>query len=65
MKVNIKDFNVTMDLGNKGIILDVYEPNGKRRGDLRIGKAKIEWCKGKTQTGVKRTWQELIDWFQG
>jgi hypothetical protein len=65
MKVSIKDLQVSMDLGNNGIELDVY--NGTTHlGDLRIGKATIEWCKGKKPTGngVKKDWKQLIAWFE-
>ena len=63
MKVSVKDLQVTMDLGNNGLELDIYDNAGKHLGDLRIGKATIEWCKGKTQkgNGKKKKWQELID----
>lgn len=66
MDVSIKDFAVTMKLGNKGIEFDVYDTNGKHLGDLRIGKAKIEWCKGRTQVGhgVTVNWTELIQWLE-
>jgi len=64
MKVCIKDFQVTMALGNNGIELDVSDGNG-HIGDLRIGKATIEWCGGKTQqgNGIKKSWPELIRLF--
>jgi hypothetical protein len=67
MKVSVKDLNVSMDLGNRGIALDVYDAKGTTRlGDLRIGKAKIEWCTGKTRegNGVTVTWDQLINWFE-
>ncbi len=66
MKVSVKDLAVTMDLGNNGIELDVYDNNDQHLGDLRIGRARIEWCKGRTRTGngVQVTWQQLIDWFE-
>jgi len=65
MDVSIKDFSVSMNLGSKGITFDVYDTGGKHLGDLRIGKATIEWCKGKTQAGngVKVKWDTLIEWF--
>ncbi|MEW6112067.1 MAG: hypothetical protein AB1664_08045 [Thermodesulfobacteriota bacterium] len=65
MKVSIKDLAVTMGLGNKGLELDVYDSRGKHLGDLCIGKASIEWCKGKTRrgNGTKKTWAELIRFF--
>lgn len=66
MKVSVKDLQVSMDLGNNGIELDVYDNQGKHLGDLRIGKATIEWCSGKTQTGNgnKIKWAELIRFME-
>lgn len=37
MKVSIKDFSITMDLGNNGITFDVYDNDEKFLGDLRLG----------------------------
>jgi hypothetical protein len=67
MKVSIKDLQVAMDLGNNGITLDVYDNQDTHRGDLRIGKATIEWCRGRIRTGngVKVSWDDLIAWFEG
>lgn len=53
MKVSVKDLSVNMELGNKGIELDVYDSNGEHLGDLRIGRATIEWCKGQN---AQRQW---------
>ena len=66
MKVTIKELNVTMELGSKGVQFDVYDTTGKRLGDLRIGKAKLEWCPGKRHTGNGHTkkWEEVIDFFE-
>jgi len=64
MKVSIKNLRVTMDLGSKGIELDIYNNKGVHLGDIKIGKAKVEWCHGKTQYGVKKSWNELIKWFE-
>ncbi len=65
MKVSIKDLNVSMELGNNGIELDVYDGD-QHLGDLRIGKATIEWCRGRVRigNGVKKNWSELIAWFE-
>lgn len=54
-----------MDLGNKGIELDVYDTKGngkKHLGDLHIGRGGITWCNGKTNkdNGSKVSWNELI-----
>lgn len=66
MKVSVKDLNITMDLGNKGLELDVYDASDTHLGDLHIGKAKLEWCRGKTRSGngVQVGWPELIAWFE-
>ncbi len=55
-----------MELGNNGIELDVYDNKGIHLGDIRIGKAKIEWCKGKTTKGKGKykTWDEFIKCFE-
>jgi len=66
MKVSIKEFQVDMELGTNGIELDVYDASGVNHlGDLRIGKATIEWCRGKKQrgNGVQKSWDELIRFF--
>ena len=65
MKVSIKDLQVNMELGNKGIELDIYDNDGNHLGDLRIGKATVEWCRGRTRegNGIKKQWAELISWF--
>jgi hypothetical protein len=67
MKVSVKDLAVTMNLGNTGITLDVYDNDDNFLGDLRIGKSTIEWCAGKTKAGngVKKKWPELIAFFEG
>lgn len=66
MKIRVKDFAVSMELGNNGISLDVYDNSNKHLGDLRIGKATIEWCKGKTQkgNGNKVSWEKLTQWLE-
>ena len=45
------------------LLLDVWH---SPVGDIRIGKAKLEWCKGRTHAGngVKKSWRELIAWFE-
>jgi len=66
MRVSIKELASTMELKTKGMTLDVYDNDDTFLGDLRIGKATIEWCKGKTHKGhgSQRTWKELIAWFE-
>lgn len=66
MKVSIKDLEVKMDLGNKGIELDVYDGDETHLGDLIIGRGGVEWCKGKQHrgNGERVTWKQLIEWFE-
>ena len=66
MKVSIKDLAVQMPLGNKGVVFDVYDNQDNFVGDLRIGRAKIEWCKGRTRegNGTHVTWPDLVRWLE-
>jgi len=66
MNVSIKDLAVNMDLGNNGVEFDIYDSTRNHLGDLRIGKGRIEWCKGRTRkgNGVQKSWQELIKWLE-
>jgi hypothetical protein len=66
MKVTIKNLAVNMELGNRGVEFGVYDPRGKHLGDLRISKANIEWCKGRTRNGngIRKSWVEVISCFQ-
>lgn len=54
-----------MELGNDGITLDVYGNNDQFEGKLRIGKATVEWCKGRTQIGNGKQFklQGLVDFL--
>lgn len=49
-KVLISDLQVTMQLGNNGITLQVKDGNDRHRGYLKISKAYIEWYSGKAQS---------------
>lgn len=66
MKVSIKDLYVSMDLGNNGIELDVYDGKDTHLGDLIISKSGVVWCKGRTikKNGVKVSWENLIEFFE-
>lgn len=66
MQVEIKDFSISMELGSKGIELQVKDTSGEHLGDLRIGKATIEWCEGRKRVGngIKKSWEELIEFFK-
>jgi len=65
MRVSIKKFLVPLQLGSKGIELDVSGNKG-HVGDLCIGKAGVEWCSGKTHQGhgIKKSWDKLIRFFE-
>jgi hypothetical protein len=43
MKINAKLDDCTITLGNKGITLRIADNSGKHLGDLRIGRATVEW----------------------
>jgi len=63
MDVSIKSFDVEMAVKNKGIELEISEPNdGKRLGDLVITKSHLIWCEGKTrrENGQKIKWTEFV-----
>jgi len=63
MDVSIKSFDVEMAVKNKGIELEISEPNdGKRLGDLIITKSHLIWCEGKTrrENGQKIKWTEFV-----
>lgn len=65
MKVTIKEFDVEMELKNNGMELEVKNNQRQHLGDICIGKAKIEWCPGRTRRGhgITKTWEELIALF--
>ncbi|MGY0003135.1 hypothetical protein [Micromonospora sp. I033] len=62
MEVKLKLDDVSITLGNKGIVLKIADNQGKHVGDLRIGKATVEWMKGRTRdgNGIKIRLEELI-----
>lgn len=65
MKIYIKQFGLDLELKNKGMMLDVYTPDGQTHlGDVQLTKTGLVWCKGKKRTGPKVTWQEFIDWME-
>ena len=51
MKVQLKLDDVAITLGNKGILLKITGNDIKHVGDLRIGKATVEWMRGRTREG--------------
>ncbi|MDZ4382319.1 MAG: hypothetical protein U0942_13365 [Parvibaculum sp.] len=61
MEVNVKKFDVAMQVKNKGIEFDVYDGE-EFLGDFIVSKSGITWCKGKTSRakGKKVYWKKLI-----
>lgn len=66
LQVHIKDFDVDMTLGNNGLTLQIWDNQNRYLGKLRIGKATVEWCAGRTHmgNGKKLGVRELIDIIQ-
>ena len=66
MKVYVDGLDITMDLGNNGILLTVYDNDQNYRGKLRVGKGTVEWCKGRIRigNGEKVSWNDLISFFE-
>lgn len=67
MKVSIKDLQVSMEVKNNGIELDVSDNEGMHLGDLFVTKTQLIWCKGKTQreNGKKFKWDDFIEFMDG
>jgi hypothetical protein len=64
MNVKIKNFDVDVDVKQKGIEFAVRTPDGKSQlGDCYLTMTGLIWCVGRTskENGVKVTWQEFID----
>jgi len=66
MQVKIKQFDVQMELKNKGIELEIRDPKSKFLGDLVITKSQAIWCKGRTsrQNGKAITLEKLIEYLE-
>jgi len=62
MKVSIKDFNINMQIKNRGIELEVRTTSGDHLGDLVVSKTKLIWCPGKTtrKNGYAISWDDFI-----
>jgi hypothetical protein len=60
--VQLKMDDVAITLGNKGVLLKVSSNDGKHLGDLRVGKATVEWMKGRTRegNGVRVKLEDLV-----
>ena len=57
---------VTITLGNKGVTFSIADNDGKHVGHLRIGKATVEWRKGRTRpnNGKKLQLDKLVDFLE-
>ena len=67
LKVSIKSLEVDMEIKNKGVELEIYEPDGiTRLGDLIITKTDLIWCAGKTrrENGIKLKWPAFVELIQ-
>lgn len=51
MQVQLKLDDLAITLGNKGVLLKIAGNDGKHVGDLRIGRATVEWMPGRTREG--------------
>ncbi len=65
MKVEIKQFNVAMELKNSGIELEVKDTQGNHRGDLIVNKTSLIWCEGRQrrENGSKISWDDFIQYM--
>ena len=61
MKVSIKQFDVEMDVKNRGIELEIRTPKGDFLGDVVLTKTQIIWCEGKKdrKNGKCLTWDKF------
>ena len=66
MKVNIKNFDVEMDIRTKGVEFGVYANDGIFQGDCILSKTGLEWCKGRQRrgNGAKVSWDEFMSWME-
>ncbi len=67
MKLEIKKFEIEMEIKNKGIEIAVVDnADEKHRGDLIIGKKYLIWCRGRTtrKYGKKITWDNFIQFME-
>jgi hypothetical protein len=64
MKINIKSFDVEMQLKNKGVEFEVRTTQDEFRGDCIVTKTSLIWCEGKTTraNGKKISWDAFIAW---
>lgn len=51
MQIKLDMEDVTIDLGNNGIVLKIADNEGRHVGNLRIGQATVEWREGRVRAG--------------
>jgi hypothetical protein len=51
MQARLDLSDVSISLGNNGLILHIKDNAGNHVGKLRIGQATAEWCRGRTRMG--------------
>jgi hypothetical protein len=63
--MDVKIQEVEADLGNKGILLRVSEPNGGAAvGRLRVGRANLRWYRGRTSKNYKQVpMAKFVEWL--
>ncbi len=65
MKVNIKKFEIDMEVKTNGMELEVRTPDGiSQLGDLKVTKSGLEWCKGRREKGKKISWEKFINYME-
>lgn len=64
MKVNIKKFDVEMEVKNKGIEFEIRDGKDVFLGDVVLTRKGLIWCQGKTdrKNGKSIDWEEFIKW---
>lgn len=63
MKVNIKEFNVDMQVKSSGIKFEIRTPDDSEQlGDCYVTMTGLIWCKGKKNkdNGIKISWNDFI-----
>lgn len=62
-QIALKLDDVSITLGNKGVLLKIAGTDGKHIGDLRIGRGNAIWMRGKTTepNGLKISILKLVE----
>ncbi len=65
MQVRLDMEDVTIELGNNGVVLKIADNEGRHVGNLRIGQATVEWRQGRTRAGngKKLKLTELVEYL--